>query len=271
MSEIEDKTIDLVNNLKDIPAMPNIIVKVLKLMHSETAGAPEMAAVIKCDQALSVKLLALINSAYYGFGRQITSVNMAISLLGLQKTKNIVVTVAMSPLLSFQGAKTLWKHSLLSAVGCEYLAEKYNLMNPDDAFVIGFMHDIGKVILNLVDSQSYQEFFVSNKKPDERLEDERKKFDTDHCSTGSFLAVRWQLPEIIKDAIRFHHIPLKAKEYLGPSIINIVNTLVQDNFSIDWFDKELAKMINLQLEEDEIKELRLEIFKRGQLLINELS
>ena len=46
----EDKTIDLINNLKDIPAMPNIIVKVLKLMHSETAGAPEMAAVIKCDQ-----------------------------------------------------------------------------------------------------------------------------------------------------------------------------------------------------------------------------
>ena len=95
----DDKTIELINNLKDIPAMPNIIVRVLKLMHSESAGAPELAAVIKCDQALCTKMLSIINSAYYGFGRQITSINMAISLLGLQKTKNIVVTVAMSPLL----------------------------------------------------------------------------------------------------------------------------------------------------------------------------
>ena len=116
-----DRTIELINNLKDIPAMPNIIVRVLKLMHSETAGAPELASVIKCDQAMCTKMLSIINSAYYGFGRQITSINMAISLLGLQKTKNIVVTVAMSPLLSFKGAKSLWEHSLLTAVGCEYM------------------------------------------------------------------------------------------------------------------------------------------------------
>lgn len=266
-----DKTIDVVNNLKDIPAMPNIIVKVLKLMHSETAGAPEMAAVIKCDQALCVKMLALINSAYYGFGKQITSINMAISLLGLQKTKNIVVTVAMSPLLSFQGAKSLWQHSLYTAVGCEYIAEKYNLINPDDAFVMGFMHDIGKVVLNLIDADRYQSYLVSGIHPDKRIEDERAKFDTDHCSTGSLLAVRWQLPEVIKDAIRFHHFPLKAKEYLGPSIVNIVNTLVADNYNEDWFDKELVKMVNIPITPEEVPEIREEIIKRGEMLIKELS
>jgi len=269
MTDSEDKTIDVVNNLKDIPAMPNIIVKVLKLMHSETAGAPEMAAVIKCDQALCVKILALINSAYYGFGKQITSVNMAISLLGMQKTKNIVVTVAMSPLLSFQGAKSLWQHSITSAVGCEYIAEKYNIMNPDDAFVMGFMHDIGKVVLNLIDSERYQSYLVSNIHPDKSVEDERVKFDTDHCSTGSLLAVRWQLPEIIKDAIRYHHVPLKAKEYHGPSLVNIVNTIVQDSFTEDWYDKELAKMINLQIED--VMSLREEIIARANILIKELG
>lgn len=267
----DDKTIDLINNLKDIPAMPNIIVRVLKLMHSETAGAPELAAVIKCDQALCTKMLSLINSAYYGFGKQITSVNMAISLLGLQKTKNIVVTVAMSPLLSFQGAKSLWEHSILTAAGCEYLAEKYNLMSPDDAFVMGFMHDIGKVVLNLIDAERYQGFLVSNLHPDMAIEDEKAKFDTEHCSTGSFLAVRWQLPEVIKDAVRYHHYPLKAKEYLGPSIVNIVNTMVQDNFVEDWFDKELAKMIHIQINPEDIGVLRDEIICRGKILLKELS
>lgn len=264
-----DKTIELINNLKDIPAMPNIIVRVLKLMHSETAGAPELAAVIKCDQALCTKMLSIINSAYYGFGKQITSVNMAISLLGLQKTKNIVVTVAMSPLLSFKGAKNLWEHSLLAAVGCEYIAEKYNLMNPDDAFVMGFMHDVGKLVLNLIDAERYQGFLTAKMPPDLRIEDERAKFDTDHSSTGSFLAVRWQLPDIVKDAIRYHHYPLKAKEFLGPSIVNIVNNIVDNDFQEDWYDKELAKMINLNIED--VSALRDEILKRGQLLIKELA
>lgn len=266
-----DRTIELINNLKDIPAMPNIIVRVLKLMHSETAGAPELASVIKCDQAMCTKMLSIINSAYYGFGRQITSINMAISLLGLQKTKNIVVTVAMSPLLSFKGAKSLWEHSLLTAVGCEYMSEKYNLMNPDNAFVMGFMHDIGKLVLNLIDAERYQSFLASKLPPDERIEDERAKFDTDHSSTGSFLAVRWQLPDVIKDAIRYHHYPLKAKEFQGPILVNLVNNLVQDNFEEPWFDKELAKMIKIQIENEDVIPLRNEILERGEMLIKELS
>ncbi len=265
----EDRTIDLINNLKDIPAMPNIIVKILKLLHSETAGAPEMAAVIKCDQALCTKLLSIINSAYYGFGKQITSINMAISLLGIKKTKNVVITVAMSPLLSFQGAKSLWRHSILTAVGCEYIAEKYNLLNSDDAFVMGFLHDIGKVVLNLIDSERYQAFMSSQLHPDQNIQDERLKFDTDHSSTGSLLALRWQLPDVIKDVIRYHHYPLKAKNFLAPAVVNIVNALVQDNFVEDWYDKELAKMINLNIED--IEAVRTAIIEKGEVLIKELS
>ncbi len=265
----EDKTIDLINNLKDIPAMPNIIVKILKLLHSETAGASEMAAVIKCEQALCTKLLSIINSAYYGFGKQITSVNMAISLLGIKKTKNVVITVAMSPLLSFQGAKSLWRHSILTAVGCEYIAEKYNLLNSDDAFVMGFLHDIGKVVLNLIDAERYQAFMSSQLHPDKNIQDERLKFDTDHSSTGSLLALRWQLPDVIKDVIRYHHYPLKAKNFLGPAVVNIVNTLVQDNFTDDWYDKELARMINLNIED--VQEVRNVIIERGEALMKELS
>lgn len=265
----EDRTIDLINNLKDIPAMPNIIVKILKLLHSETAGAPEMAAVIKCDQALCTKLLSIINSAYYGFGKQITSINMAISLLGIKKTKNVVITVAMSPLLSFQGAKSLWRHSILTAVGCEYIAEKYNLLNSDDAFVMGFLHDIGKVVLNLIDSERYQAFMSSQLHPDQNIQDERLKFDTDHSSTGSLLALRWQLPDVIKDVIRYHHYPLKAKNFLAPAVVNIVNALVQDNFIEDWYDKELAKMINLNIED--IEAVRTAIIEKGEVLIKELS
>ena len=105
--------------------------------------------------------------------------------------------------------------------------------------------------------------------PDARIEDERAKFDTDHSSTGSFLAVRWQLPDIVKDAIRYHHFPLKAKEFHGPTIVNIVNNLVQEDFTEDLYDEELAKMINLLVED--IMSDRDEIIRKGNLLIKELS
>ena len=264
-----DKTIELINGLKDIPAMPHVIVRVLKLLYEDKAGASELADVVRCDQALCSKFLSLINSAYYGFGKQITSINMAISLLGLAKTKNIIVAVAMSPLLSFEGAKSIWHHSLIVAAGCERLAEQYKIINPDDAFVMGFLHDIGKVVLNLIDSESYKKFLKVKRPPDLAVLAEREKFGTDHSSTGAFLAVRWQLPEVIKNAIRFHHYPLKAKDIVVPAIVNIVNNMVEDTFKEEMYDSELAEMIKLYIP-DVMKE-REEILSRGNLLIQSIS
>jgi len=264
-----DKTIELINNLKDIPAMPNVIVKALQVLKSDEAGAPELAKVIKCDQSLCAKMLAIINSAYYGFRKQITSVNMAISLLGLIKTKNVIIAVAMNPLLSQHGAKAMWEHSIYTAVGCEYIAEKYKLMNPDDAFITGFLHDIGKIVLNLIDADKYQHILNSKLHPDFRLDIETEAMGTNHVLAGALLAVRWQLPEMITNGIRYHHMPLKAKDIVLPSIINLVNAIVQDNFEEDWYDDKLAEMIKLNVEDVDI--LREKILMKGDLLLNELS
>src|SRR5574344_249110 len=267
-----DNTIELVNNLKDIPAMPNIIVKALQLLKSDDAGVPELAQLIKCDQALCTKMLAIINSAYYGFPKQITSINMAISLLGLKRTKNIIITVAMNPLLSQHGAKSMWAHSIYSAVGCEYLASKYKLMNSDDAFVIGFLHDIGKIVLNLIDADKYQQIMQRmDLHPDFRMELENDIMQTNHVLTGAFLAVRWQLPEIITNSIRYHHFPLKAKEIMAPALTNIVNSIVQEKFENDWFDYRLAETIKLTFEKEEVEELREDIIQKGNVLLRELS
>ena len=131
------------------------------------------------------------------------------------------------------------------------------------------LHDIGKVVLNLIDSERYQSFMSSKVHPDQNIQDERLKFDTDHSSTGSLLALRWQLPDVIKDVIRYHHYPLKAREFFAPALVNIVNIIVQDNFTEDWYDKELAKMINLHI--DDVNALRNEIIEKGEALLKELA
>src|SRR5574344_1793058 len=102
---------ELINSLKDVPAMPNIIVHALNIMKDPESSTKELAKIISYDQSLSTKVLTLVNSAYYGFSQQITSISRALALIGLTKAKNIIFTVAMKPMLINHGDKDLWKHS----------------------------------------------------------------------------------------------------------------------------------------------------------------
>ena len=95
-----DKTIELVNGVKDIHAMPSVIVKALNIMKKPTASMKELGDIVMFDQSLTIKILALVNSAYYGFSQQISSISIALSLLGMVKVKNIIVAVAMKPMMS---------------------------------------------------------------------------------------------------------------------------------------------------------------------------
>src|SRR5574344_1205686 len=147
---------ELVNTLKEVPAMPNVIVHALNIMKDPDSSMRELADIISYDQSLSTKVLTLVNSAYYGFAQQISSISRAITILGMTKAKNIIITVAMRPMLISQGDKELWKHSIKTAVGCEYLAKYLKIMDGDDAFVAGFLHDLGKIVLNINSVEQYK-------------------------------------------------------------------------------------------------------------------
>ena len=165
-----DKTIELVNSVKDIHAMPSVIVKALNIMKKPTANMKELGEIVMFDQSLTIKFLALVNSAYYGFSQQISSINIALSLLGMVKVKNIIVAVAMKPMMSNQGDKELWKHSMRVASGCEYIANLTKIMDADEAFIAGFVHDVGKIgisnnIINKNGKLSSEEYAEIKKHP----------------------------------------------------------------------------------------------------------
>jgi HD-like signal output (HDOD) protein len=150
-----DKTIELVNAIKDIQAMPSVIVRVLNVMKKPTVSMKELGDIVVYDQSLTIKILALVNSAYYGFSQQISSISIALSLLGMVKVKNIIVAVAMKPMMSNAGDKELWKHSIRVAAGCEYLAKLTKIMDADEAFIAGFIHDVGKIVLHTTNPKLY--------------------------------------------------------------------------------------------------------------------
>ena len=138
----------LAAEFKEIPPMPNVMIKALNIIKNPTTGIAELAKIMQVDQAISTKTLSLVNSAFYGFRQQITSINKALVVLGMMKAKNIIMSLALKQMMTAQGSRELWEHSIKCAVAAEILAKEYKVINPDDAFVIAFLHDIGKMLLN---------------------------------------------------------------------------------------------------------------------------
>ena len=264
-----DKTIELVNSVKDIQAMPSVIVKVLNVMKKPTVSMKELGDIVMYDQSLTIKILALVNSAYYGFSQQISSISIALSLLGMVKVKNIIVAVAMKPMMSNAGSKDLWKHSIRVAAGCEYLAKLTKIMDEDEAFIAGFIHDIGKTVLHVSNSKAYEKVMALVNEGHDILEIEKKYFDSDHVRTGSLLAKRWQLPILLANIISYHHSPSLSSIPVPCNLVCAVDKLVQDNFNPNIMDKDFLKTLGIDF--DDLEDLRNAVLQKAELLISELS
>ena len=265
-----DKTIELVNNVQDIHAMPSVIVKALNIMKKPTASMKELGDIVMFDQSLSIKFLALVNSAYYGFSQQISSINIALSLLGMVKVKNIIVAVAMKPMMSNQGDKELWRHSMRVASGCEYLAALTKIMDADEAFIAGFVHDVGKMVLHMTDEKRYAKVVsLVEQTGADILETEKKYFDSDHIKTGSLLAKRWQLPILLANTISYHHAPNLSSIPVPCNLVCFVDKLVQTNFNSAVVDKDFCNTLGIDF--NDLEELRNVIMQKSEVMISELS
>ena len=267
MAEINPAT--LLDKFKDIPAMPNVVMQALQIIQDPDSGASDLAKVISYDQALSTKVLTIVNSAYYGFAQQITSIARAISLIGMAKTKNIVMTIAMKQMLTSQGDKLLWMQSLTTAVGCEYLAKYLKVVDVDEAFVIGFLHDLGKILLRTHDPKAYEQVKLAVNHGFNILNAERKYYGCDHSIIGSLLAKRWQLPLIIVNTMKYHHIPSSSSMPAACALVNIVDTMVKDDFKPEYLNQQAAALIHFNVQNYDV--IRKNIFAKASLLIKEFS
>lgn len=264
-----DKTVELVNSVKDIHAMPSVIVKALNIMKKPTASMKELGDIVMFDQSLTIKILALVNSAYYGFSQQISSINIALSLLGMVKVKNIIVAVAMKPMMSNAGDKELWKHSMRVAAGCEYLAKLTKIMDEDEAFIAGFVHDVGKIVLHMANEKLYTKVAKAIEDGADVLDAEKKYFDSDHVKTGSLLAKRWQLPILLANIISYHHAPSLSSIPVPCNLVSLIDKVVQTKFNPNSVDKDFIKSLGIDIED--LEDLREAVLQKAEVLISELS
>lgn len=251
-----------------IPSMPQVIVKALNIIKDEDSGIKELADIISYDQALATQVLKLVNSAYYGFPQQIVSINRAITLLGMNQTKNIIITVAMKSILTTNGGKDLWQHSIRCGVACEYIAKEFKLMNPDEAFILGFLHDIGKILLYKKNSRLYTKSAEIAQRGLDVIEAEEIFFKTNHAEVGFYLASKWKLSIILANAIKYHHDPIKSSMSNVATLVYFADKLSQQTFRKPYFDPEVVKRTNIRIEDPAA--YREIIEEKSSVLLSEL-
>jgi len=205
-----------INKVSNLSPLPMVVRKVMEISNDPNSSASNLGSVIKKDQSLTAKILKIVNSAYFGFYRKISNIDQAIVILGFEEIKNI--TIATSLMQSFPtdynfmlNRDDFWMHSLSCAFISKALCSSSLELNAEDAFVVGLIHDIGKLVMLQHLNQPYNLVIYNSAEHIEKLHlVEKKMLGVDHTEVGAILAENWKLPRQLVDAINFHHNPEKA-------------------------------------------------------------
>jgi HD-like signal output (HDOD) protein len=209
--------------LTEVPAFPAVAVKALQVMSRERGELSELSELISSDTAISAGILRLANSVLFHIRIEISGILQAIHLLGLERVKGVVVTVAMRAYLGqsieVPVLRACWRHSLACAIVAEEFA-RASLMEADVAYTAGLMHDVGRLGLIAAYPREYTDFLMKTEnEPCDALAGERDLFGVDHCQAGQLLVTRWNLPKIFSEVTLRHHDSLIAGE---PTILTVV-------------------------------------------------
>lgn len=183
---------------------------------NETASANDIGAMVSMDPGLTAKLLKAVNSSSYGLRSEVSSVSHAISIIGRQSLRSLVLGISVFDTMKSGGGQsaagtqeTLWKHAVATAAAAQLIAESVGKVNSEEAYIAGLMHDIGKVTFNMLRPADYQLAIADaaeNGRTDE-FASEVRHCGIDHSELGGLLAARWALPSGIRASIQYHHDP----------------------------------------------------------------
>ncbi|MBW2339992.1 MAG: HDOD domain-containing protein [Deltaproteobacteria bacterium] len=207
--------------------IPQIALKIARMIHSRTYDMSKVAREIKQDQIISARVIRICNSAFIGLRKKIDSIDRAAVILGEKLLLQLVIAASLEQFFSDSGEGYslckggLFQHALSTAMVAEALAQFTGSASSDIAYTAGLLHDIGKVVLDQYIAPIYP-FFYRRTQVDEidLCGAEEEKLGITHPAVGGLLAKKWALPQNLTDTIRHHHYPEQAT--VDPELTHLV-------------------------------------------------
>lgn len=202
-----------VSRVDDLPPLPTALQRLVDLVRDEMASLKDLERVIRYDQGLSGRVLRIANSAYYGCRGQVRALSRALVLIGFEQAKRICLCTLLMELFSPTRAldavdrEGLWKEAFATARIAGEIAAKRPWVSPEEAYLLGLLHDIGRFVMAVHLPRHYQairELAKHRKTPGWYVEAE---YGLSHGTVGKWVAVKWSLPEVFQRVMEFHHQP----------------------------------------------------------------
>lgn len=233
--EKSEKTRLVLNNISELPPIPKVIREALKILDSDNASIFHLSKVIAQDQSLVTKILAIANSPFYGLQRKVANIEFALTIVGVSETRNIVSTLTMIETFKnktdkYLNQKEFWLHSFISGLAAKKLAEDLNLLNSSEAFIAGFLHDIGVSIIHRYFHSTFVEIYDKVNNSEGTYTDvESELLGLDHARIGFELLDKWNFPVELCEAVMYHHNPeLCENNSKLAALINLIDYLTQE-------------------------------------------
>ncbi len=224
---------DLKGMMIDLPTLPVVYQELFRKMQDPQVAVPEIAEIITQDQALATKILHMVNSAFYGYKQEIRTIARAVVILGFQAVRS--AALATSVFEYFKGEESggidmakFWEHSVAVAAACKVMAAASGNKQPEEAFVVGLLHDVGK----LIEKRHFPDDFdhivaVAGRQRLSWYACERQLFQVDHATIAKVLFRSWNFPPSVVEAVYMHHVPEMSRQH--PQLTALVH--LADDFS----------------------------------------
>ena len=225
-----------IESIQEIATLPDVLTRILAVVEDDSTTALDLAEEVERDQALTMRVLKVVNSSYYGFPRAIQSIPETIVILGFREIEQLAVSISVINMFSktqtqVRALNHLWRHSVACSLAARSLERHFSKTTPNlsGAHIAGLLHDIGKAVI--------AEYF-----PEEMEKIAGIIMETDcsareaelevlrgytHEDIGAWIAQKWNLPDDIVLSIRHHHEPPTGKsESMLPHVTHLANSIV---------------------------------------------
>jgi putative nucleotidyltransferase with HDIG domain len=258
-----------------IPAMPQILVRLIAQCQAEKTGIAELAELIATDSAIAARVLEVATSSAYHRKKPSVSIHQALMTLGTDTVKMLLINESVFQLFDQFAQKEpldfshFWKHAIAAALTAKMIAQRTGYAHAEEAYLAGLLHDIGRLALLAAAPEEYGLDF--NAEDDEILcASEQRTLQITHAEAGALLVDRWSLDSFIADSILYHHEPAPRLEGTHPliRIVFVAHLLSGDEPDRPALD---AAALLCELSEADIAGLRAEVSEKLKKVAEEMD
>ncbi|XLZ69234.1 HDOD domain-containing protein [Massilia sp. SR12] len=239
-----------------LPAMPQILIKLIELLQADDAGMPELAALIAKDAGMTSKIMAVANSSAYQRHNRTVGLEQALVSLGTDMIKTLVISESVFqtfnnfPHSGSTDLRAFWKGSLTTAVIARDIARVLDYPQVEEAYLAGLLHNVGRLALLATAPKEYAYNFTA--RDDEDLcAVEQRTLEITHAEAGAWLIERWNLDSFLADSVLYHHEPVPRLEAAHP-LIRIVRLAHQLCYHADTPQAAVAAAALCGIEDDKL-------------------